>query len=111
MHWKQMRMRHFVRCIFHNHFAFEMICDMNASFRRVVAMAVFLLSAAVCSNVQSAPLSYKFKAGQTNAYRVQLSSKSEGNPQRYEGVIIVGVREVEGDLATVFFGGTLKPQR
>lgn len=56
-------------------------------------------------------LRYKFQSGTTNGYRVTIESVSENNPRRVEGIILVGVRTVEDNVATLFFRGRLQPKQ
>jgi hypothetical protein len=56
-------------------------------------------------------LRYQFQPGTTNGYRVTIESASEGNPRRFEGIILVGVRSFEENVATLFFRGRLQPKQ
>jgi HEAT repeat protein len=71
--------------------------------------AIGLVCALSFASAEEAGLHYKFKTGETNAYRVTFESKSENNAQRFEGVIAVSVLNAEGPQATLSFGGTLQP--
>ena len=53
-------------------------------------------------------LRYKFMESTTNAYRITLESPSQNNPMRFEGFVVVGVREVDEGVATVSFRGRIQ---
>jgi hypothetical protein len=57
---------------------------------------------------EPAPLRYKFEEGKTNAYRITIESPSQNMPMRFEGFMVVGVRTVDEDVATVFFRGRIQ---
>ncbi|HVK57762.1 MAG TPA: HEAT repeat domain-containing protein [Candidatus Kapabacteria bacterium] len=78
-----------------------------ASLRSLVLLLPILLVTASAADSDSR---YKFQQGTTNGYRVTISSASEGNPRRFEGIILVGVRSVKEDVATIFFRGRLLPK-
>ena len=82
--------------------------QLPAILRAFVAPLSLLL---VTASAAELDLRYKFQPGITNGYRVTIESASENNPRRFEGIILVGVRSVEDDVATVFFRGRLQPKQ
>jgi hypothetical protein len=53
---------------------------------------------------------YKFAEGMTNAYRVTVESPNRNSPMQVEGYVVVGVREVDEGVATVFFRARMQPK-
>ena len=85
-----------------------MLMNSLAFLRALVLLIPLLL---INAPAAESDLRYKFQAGTTNGYRVTVESASENNPRRIEGIILVGVRSVEDDVATVFFRGRLQPKQ
>jgi hypothetical protein len=69
-------------------------------------ISFFLLTA---SGAESG-LHYEFRPGTTNGYRMTIESASEENPRRFEGIILVGVRSVDENVATLFLRGRMEPK-
>jgi hypothetical protein len=60
---------------------------------------------------ENAAPKYKFSEGATNAYRITIESPSQNMPMRMEGYMVVGVRAVDEEVATVFFRGRVQPKQ
>src|SRR5687768_3401120 len=84
---------------------YKILMHLPATLRALAPLVLlFLLTAAAAEP----DLRYKFQPGTTNGYRVTIESASENNPRRFEGIILVGVRSVEEDVATIFFRGRIQ---
>ena len=79
-----------------------------ATLRAFVSLLTLLL---LTASGAEAELRYKFQAGTTNGFRVTIESASENNPRRFEGIILVGIRSVEEEVATIFFRGRLQQKQ
>ncbi|MGZ8899613.1 MAG: HEAT repeat domain-containing protein [Limisphaerales bacterium] len=79
-----------------------------ASLRSLASLLPLLF---LTASAAESDLRYKFHEGTTNGYRVTIESASENNPRRFEGIILVGVRSVEENVATVFLRGRLQPKQ
>jgi hypothetical protein len=76
-----------------------------ATLRNSASLIGFFL---LTTSAAESRLEYKFQPGTTNGYRVTIDSASEDNPRRFEGIILVGVRSIDQNVATIFLRGRLE---